>query len=44
MYLMRKNKPIMQIDMDKGLYKVLDENLLPYRLKGKVENKSKTHI
>lgn len=38
MYLMRKNKPIMQIDMDKGLYKVLDENLLPYRLKGKVEN------
>ena len=34
MYLMSKNIPVMKIDIDKSIYEVLREDLLPYPLRG----------
>lgn len=34
MILMLQNTPVLQFDIDDGMYNVLDENLLPLRLKG----------
>ena len=36
MYLMHRSQPIMEIDIDKSIYKILNESLLPIRLKGAI--------
>ena len=33
-YLMLQNKIVLKTDVDKGIYEVIDENLLPYSLRG----------
>lgn len=37
-YLKLQNKTVMEYDMDTGYYKVLEKGMLPFRLRGKIEN------
>ena len=35
MYLMLKNQPVMQLDIDEGIYELIEADRLPYQLYGR---------
>lgn len=38
MLLMMKDIPVMRVDFDEALYEILDETLIPYQIKGKLQH------